>query len=170
MKLVTLALLGLSAIAAAAQNNTAPPLIIPNNGQVTSLTKLLQTGCPVVFTNVALHRDARYMPVKQGDPPDNSLAFEYKNESGKLIESIWVRVELKVKRSIYDLDATTITRDMTLTANSEEVLPLDLITYGLGTVTLEQVTYSGGKVWTPGAKKNCRYVSENTSEQIGILK
>jgi hypothetical protein len=164
MKLVTLALIALATTVAVAQSNT---IEIPGVYYPPSLN--LQIGCPVAFTDVVLKRDARYMPVKQGSAPDSSLAFNYKNSSGKLIESISIRVELKVKRSIYDLDATTITRYMTLTGTSGEVLPLNLLTYGLGSVTLEQVTYVGGEVWTPGANKNCRYVGPASAEQIGTL-
>jgi len=60
----------------------------------------LQIGCPVAFTKVALQRDAHYMPVKQNPASDSSLAFKYKNQSGKLIQSIEIRVELKVKKSV----------------------------------------------------------------------
>jgi hypothetical protein len=180
MKLVTLALIVASAIGAAAQSNptknpgasTIPGITALPPGPIENIGALnLQIGCPVTFTDVALKRDAHYMPIKQGEATDNSLDFRYKNQSGKQIESISVRVELKVKRNIYDLDAITITRYMTLTGNSGEVLPLkSLLTYGLGSVTLEQVSYVGGDVWTPSTNKNCRYKNPNSSEEIGTLK
>lgn len=167
MKLAALALIALSASIAAAQSatsgNAAGDLnVLPGPGS--------QNGCPVAFTNVALKRDARYMPVKQDTAADSSLAFTYKNQSGKPIQSLTVHVELKVKPSIYDLDATTITRDMTLTGHSEAVLPLDLAAYGLGIVTLEKVTYADGKVWTPGARQQCRYLGPASAERIGSFK
>jgi hypothetical protein len=174
MKLVTLALIATFAVAAAAQSNNRseeiPGLMkLPPGVNLSDANR--QIGCPVAFTDVALRREARYMPVKQDATSDNSLAFKYKNQSGKLIDSIVIRVELTVKWSIYDLDAITITRYVTLTGTSEEVLPLkNLLMYGLGSVTLEQVTYVGGDVWTPGANRNCRYTNPNSSEEIGILK
>lgn len=173
MKLVTLALIAVCAVTAAAQSDQqAGPAVTLVPGPISYPPGLnLQSGCPVAFTDVSLTRNAHYMPVKQGTTPDNSLTFKYKNDSGKQIESISIRVELNVKRSIYDLDATTITRNMTLTGTSGEVLPLkSLHTYGLGSVTLEQVSYVGGDVWTPGTNKNCRYTSPDSSEQIGALK
>jgi hypothetical protein len=165
MKLVTLVLVALSATIAVAQSNeNGKPEVFYSPGLN------LQIGCPIAFTDVVLKRDARYMPVKQDTAPDNSLAFKYKNSSGKVIDSISIRVELRVKRSIYDLDTTTITRYMTLTGTSGEVLPLNLLTYALGSVTLEQVTYLGGEVWTPDANKNCRYIGPTSAEEIGTLK
>lgn len=167
MKFVTLALIGLFAVAAAAQNNTTQKADLnQRNPEISNL----QIGCPVAFTEVALKTQARYMPVQYEAGPDNSLAFEYKNKSGKKVESILVRVELTVKRNIYDLDATTITRYMTLTEDSSQVLPLNLITYAVGPVTLEQVTYTDGDTWTPGTNKNCRYLSQRSTEQIGSAK
>jgi len=172
MKLVTLALIAVCAVTAAAQSSThteeIPGLLTVPPGM--SLDNMnLQIGCPVAFTEVALQHNARYMPVKQNTAWDSSLAFRYKNQSGKLIESIEIRVELKVKKSVYDLDATTITRDVTLTGDTSDTLPLNVIAYSVGRVTLAQVNYTGGKVWTPKARNTCNYESPNTSEQIGKL-
>ena len=161
MKFVTLALIGLCAISAAAQSNTT------RNAAESPIPGInLQTGCPIVFTDVALKTQARYMPVRDEADPDNSLAFKYKNQSGKQIQSIEIRVELKVKRSIYDLDTTTITRDMTLTGDTADTLPVNAIVYSLGRVTLQQVNYEGGKVWTPKATNTCNYQKASTPEQI----
>src|ERR1700751_5085936 len=109
MKFVTLALIGLSAIAAAAQSNAKRKSDLNQQNPPNSN---LQIGCTVAFTDVALKTQARYMPVRYEAGPDKSLSFEYKNKSGKQIESILVRVQLRVKRSVYDLDAITITRYM----------------------------------------------------------
>jgi hypothetical protein len=173
MKLMTLALIGLSTISAVAQMNKQDG---PATGSIPdeifyppSLN--LQIGCPVAFTDVSLKRNGRVMQVKQDTASENSLTFNYRNDSSKKIDSISIRVELKIKRGIYDLDATTIARDMTLTGKSGEVLPLkNLLMYGLNSVTLEQVAYVDGDVWTPGKNKNCRYVSPSSSEEIGLFK
>ena len=168
MKLVILALIAAFAIPATAQSNSRneeiPGLVVVPPGTNPGDTNL-QIGCPVAFTDVALKNKARYMPIRDGTP-DNSLAFQYKNQSGKQIKSIEVRVELNVKRSIYDLDATTITRDMTLTGDTADILPLNLIVYSLGKITLQQVNYVGGKVWTPKPTNNCSYLRTNTLEGI----
>jgi hypothetical protein len=169
MKLVTLVFIAAFTVAAAAQSSNhreeIPGLVLAPPG-TNPETVNPQAGCPVVFTDVALKSNAHYMPVKQDAGSDNSLAFSYKNQSGKLIDSIEIRVVLNVKRSIYDLDATTITHDMTLTGETAETLPLNAIVYSLGPVTLQQVNYVGGKVWTPRATNTCSYQRTNTAEQI----
>jgi hypothetical protein len=161
MKLVTLALIALSTTAAIAQSNLKKSPVIDLN-----LLPDAQAGCPVAFTEVSLTNPGHLMLVQQGTNHNNSLEFQYKNQSGKLIESIEIRVELKVKRSVYDLDATTITRDMTLTHDAEETLPLNLLVYSVGRVTLEQVNYIGGKVWIPKDRSVCNYEQLRGSEQI----
>lgn len=161
MKLVTLALIALSTTAAIAQNNMKEsPAVDPNSLLDT------QAGCPVAFTEVSLTNPGHIMLVRQGANQNSSLEFQYKNQSGKVIESIEIRVELTVKRSVYDLDATKITRDMTLTDNAEETLPLNLLVYSVGRVTLEQVNYVGGKVWTPNDRSSCNYEKPGGTARI----
>lgn len=175
MKFITLVLIAASATGASAQSNTQqkspdvhiPGMTIPPPGPILNIDDLnLQTGCPVDFTNVDLKQSARYMPVKQQETgADSRLKFNYKNQSGKQIKSIEVHVVLNVKPSIYDLDATTVTHDMTLIGHSGEVLPLNLFAYGVVRVTLEQVNYADGTVWTPN-KISCHYNKFSGIEQI----
>lgn len=165
MKLAAFALITFSSIAALAQTTAAAPSIEVLQGSITS-----RAGCPVAFTNVALETKARLMPVQLGQPQDGSLSFSYENQSGKQIQSIAVRVELRVKKSVYDLDATPIALDMMLTGKSaQEKLPLAVRAYGFTRVTLQQVTYSDGTIWTPGDKLHCGYYNMNTAEKIGKL-
>lgn len=129
-----------------------------------------QAGCPVVFTDVALKTNAHFMLVQRGGSPDRSVAFQYKNESGKLIASISVRAALKVKKSVYDLDTTTVPLNMTLSGTgAEEILPLTMLAYGLDRVTLKQVSYIDGTVWTADTKRACSYQSPSSSLLIGKL-
>ena len=125
-----------------------------------------QAGCPIAFTDVSLKASARIMPVHAEMEPASSLAFQYRNQSGKDIRSITVRAELQIKRSVYDLDSITIARDLTLTEDGAETLPLHLITYGLGTVTLEQVAFADGTIWSATTDNGCSYRNPNTSEKI----
>jgi hypothetical protein len=164
MKLVTLALAVLSTATAFAQSNvnTVPGIDVTIVPGATS-----QAGCPVAFTDVALDTKAHFMPVRQDTAPAGSLKFQYKNQSGKEIQSISVRVELKVKKSVYDLDATTVTLNMTLTGKgADETLPLTLRTYGLSRVTLEQVSFTDGTIWNASEKNTCSYNRMNSSELI----
>ncbi|HYK35076.1 hypothetical protein [Alloacidobacterium sp.] len=169
MKLITLVLLTALAIGAFAQSSTQQK---SPDVHIQGITVLppgpilnLQTGCPVAFTNVDLKQNARYMPVEQSAEADDSLVFNYKNQSGKQIKSIEVHVVLYVKPSIYDLDAITATRDMTLSGHSGEALPLNLFAYGVVRVTLEQVNYADGTVWTPN-EISCHYDKLSGIEQI----
>jgi hypothetical protein len=166
MKLVTLALAILFPAIAFAQSNlkAAPTSDLSVTPRPTS-----QAGCPVAFTDVALETKAHLMPVRQDATPDGNLRFQYKNQSGKEIQSISVRAELKVKKSVYDLDATTITLQMTLTGKSAETMPLALRAYGLSRITLEQVSFTDGTIWNASTKNTCSYERMNGSEQIGKL-
>jgi hypothetical protein len=129
-----------------------------------------QAGCPVIFTDVALKTNAHFMRVRQGAPPDRSVDFQYKNQSGKLIAAISVRADLKVKKSVYDLDTTTVTLNMALSGTgAEEILPLTMLAYGLDRVTLEQVSYIDGTIWTADTKRACSYQSPSSSLMIGKL-
>jgi len=168
MKLVTLALVALCTASACAQSATQKAKT--SAPAITTATRLGLEDCPVTFTHVALETRAHLMPVQQGAAPDGNLRFQYKNLSGKDIQSISVRAELKVKMSVYDLDATTMNLDMTLTGNgADETLPVALRAYGLTRVTLEQVFFKDGTIWNPGAKNSCSYEQIKGAEQIGKL-
>ncbi|WP_158748233.1 hypothetical protein [Acidobacterium sp. S8] len=163
MKLTFLALVTLSATALAQNATPGSPADFRQNPPIS------QVGCPVSFTTVALETKARLMPVQVGQPQDGSLSFEYRNQSGKKIQSIAVRVELLMKKSVYDLDATPIALNMMLAGNGAvETLPLAIRAYGLTRVNLQQVTYSDGTIWTAGDKLHCGYAPQGT-ENIGKL-
>jgi len=167
MRLVTLAVAFLSIAPAFAQSNLKPA---PTTDLSITPGSTSQAGCPVAFTDVSLETKAHFMPVRQDFAPDGNLRFQYKNQSGKEIQSISVRAELKVKKSVYDLDATTITLNMTLTGKSaEETMPLALRAYGLSRITLEQVSFTDGTIWNANTKNACSYEHMNGSEQIGKL-
>ncbi len=165
MKLVTLALIAVSTAVATAQNNT---IGIPDVHDSPGVN--LQLGCPVAFTDVSLESPAQFMLVWQRANENSSLTFQYKNRSNKEIESISIRADLKVKKSVYDLDATPVTLHLTLTGrNTEQTRPLTLRAYGLSRVILEQVSYSDGTAWTADARNACSYEKQSASEQIGKL-
>ncbi|HEX3435206.1 MAG TPA: hypothetical protein VHT24_00445 [Pseudacidobacterium sp.] len=147
MKLATLACMLTVAVSAFAQTNP-------------------QSSCPVVFTNVALKSHATYLPVQTGASSSGNLGFDYKNLSGKEIQSIAMNVELTTKKSLYALDATPVTIKMLLTGNSiEAALPQVGYVYGIGSVTLEGVAYTDGTTWNAG-KQVCQYNNPGGPEQI----
>ncbi|HVW76020.1 MAG TPA: hypothetical protein VHB45_00300 [Alloacidobacterium sp.] len=130
-----------------------------------------QAGCPVAFTNVSLENPARLMPVNQYDVANNSsLSFQYRNQSRKQILSIDVQIELRVKRSIYDLDTTSILMNQTLTGRETGKLPLTTHAYSLGRVTLQKVSYVDGTIWTANEQSPCRYEASGGAQEIGELR
>lgn len=185
MKLVTLALLAFFVVleqTGAQSTALAPqtPGIPQRSGQTEqmeiSARNLVdrlqngQSGCPVVFTNVALKRNTHYLPVTQPISSGGNLDFQYKNITGKQIQSISIQVEVRAKKSLYDLDAAAITADMVLTGNSTEVAlpPLGFV-YGIDHLTLERVRYTDGTVWDTPQKSACHYGLPGGAEQIGKL-
>jgi hypothetical protein len=185
MKLVTLVLLA-AASAFTQITSQSQTLVLPASGQSATpdqraqkdasgrefVNKLQnsQAGCPVVFTEVALKRNAHYLPVKQTVSSGGNLDFQYKNESGKQIQSISIEVEVKAKRSLYDLDAMRVIADMVLTDNStEEPLPPLGYVYGIDHLTLERVRYADGTVWNAPKQSACHFGLPGGAEQIGKL-
>jgi hypothetical protein len=179
MKLTTFAGLFIAAASAFAQINSQPQtLVSPASGQSTDQSaqkdasgrENSQAGCPVVFTEVALSRNAHYLPVKQAVSSGGNLDFQYKNESGKQIQSISIEVEIKAKRSLYDLDAMQVIADMVITDNStEEPLPPLGYVYGIDHLTLERVRYADGTVWDAPKQSACHFGPSGGAEQIGKL-
>ncbi|HEV2272571.1 MAG TPA: hypothetical protein VGR96_00320, partial [Acidobacteriaceae bacterium] len=67
-----------------------------------------QTGCPVVLTGASVATKARYMPVNRYAPSETpGLDLRFRNMSGKAIRSATIRVQVRYKQSVYDLDSTT---------------------------------------------------------------
>lgn len=166
MKLVTL-FLASTLVPAAALAQTAAQHTFSTDLEHTSQS---QVGCPVAFTSVSLENKVHMMLVNQYDPASNSsLSFQYKNRSNKQIQSVAVQVELRIKRSIYDLDTNTLMINLTLTGNETSKLPLTTRAYGLGRVTLQQVTYTDGTIWTASEKSPCQYEAFSGAQQIGKL-
>jgi hypothetical protein len=120
--------------------------------------------CPVVLLSAVIATPARYLPVDDATREANSgsLNLKFKNMSDKKIEAAALKVEVKVKRSIYDLDSLTLTLHLELSGidvASDELsraIPLRVPAFGLGQVVLQQVTYADGSTWSPMTENACR--------------
>ena len=189
MKRLAFACLFFAATSVLAQNSSQPSLTPPpaSDHSLTSQQKALieasaqdfakkfsveQSPCPVRFTDVSLKTKGHMMLVHPENSPDGDLAFQYENQSGKTIQSIAVRVALKVKQNVYALDTTDLTIDMALTGKGlEETLPLNIRgqVYAVNHVTLERVSYTDGTTWAASAGNTCRYEKQRGAEEIGKL-
>ena len=134
-----------------------------------------QMGCPVVLTSASIKTKARYMPVDTTGPDANSpsLDLQFRNMSGKGILWVTIMAQLKFKRSNYDLDSTTFDLYQTLPGTSvtdqkseqARVVPLRVPAFGVGSVTLQRVTYKDGTVWTADGSNTCK-VSPTGAERV----
>lgn len=184
MKLSALLLLGAFACACAAQSSPAASsnqnLTVDDQAvsraaaaaaadQLKELEKkiqrMTQAECPVVLTSAWLA--PRLQLLKSGDDPDaNGIDLEFRNASGKAINSMQLSATILVKKSIYDLGylapahlsltaygsrnidaAFAELRRLTLTTQMHPVL--------VDSVRLEQVTFEDGSVWSPATDQYC---------------
>jgi hypothetical protein len=187
MKLSALALLVAAATACFAQSaapnsgDAKSHQVMPAIGDLTSRPQSSQTGCPVVLTNASLNTKAHYMPAagKSGSAGGNGdLSLQFRNMSGKQIQSVGIVAELNVKRSVYDLDATAIQLHLMLTGtgsldkNSDlsRMVPLTVAAFGLGRISVEQVNYSDGTVWNAASTNNCSLEADGGLRNLVRLK
>jgi hypothetical protein len=68
-----------------------------------------QRWCPVNLISATIDTPARYLPVTTPEANSASLDLTFRNASDKKIDSASLKVQVKAKKSIYDLDAYTIT-------------------------------------------------------------
>jgi hypothetical protein len=126
-----------------------------------------QAGCPVMLTSASLASKAHTQLTSGGmatDSDTGGIDLRFRNMSGKQIESLHVTARVKVKQSVYDLDATTLELHFTISGTgvvdrSSELLrsiPMQATLFGVGQVTLEQVSYADGSVWIAGHHDVCR--------------
>jgi hypothetical protein len=185
VKLIVSALLLAAASAGFAQNQTAAEpgsetapgiMTLDLQAQAVPTTPESQAGCPVVLTSVHLNWPATYLPVAAAEPgTEPNLALGFRNASGKAIRSVSLNAYFVAKRSIYDLDATTFKVDLAFSAEAAENaaeqlreirLPEKMHAYGLTRVSLEQVTFADGSLWTAAGRNNCSLNAQGTAERI----
>jgi hypothetical protein len=184
VKLFVSALLLAAVPAAFAQQNSGQAVIVTSNGaaptpqQKAALAKaqaeaeavgriMNQTGCPLYMQSASVAPEGGYLPVTAQNRQDGALDLHFRNQSGKAITSASITARVNVKTNIYALDAHPLelrlalsgTQDLDKTLDQIQhiVLPQHVYLFGVAQVTLDQVTYGDGSVWTAEPRNNmCR--------------
>jgi hypothetical protein len=184
MKLFLSALLLAAATAALAQQNTGQLTVTPQSGPVltpqqqAALTKAdaeaesvgritNQTGCPLYMESASVAPAGGYLPVTAQSRQDGALDLHFRNQSGRAIASASITARVNVKTNVYALDAHPLelrlmlsgTQDLDKTLDQIQhiVLPKHVYLFGVARVTLDQVSYADGSVWTAPISNNvCR--------------
>jgi hypothetical protein len=118
--------------------------------------------CPVDLVSATIDTPARYLPVTTPEADSGSLDLTFRNASDRRIESAALKVQVKAKKSIYDLDAYTLTTHLEISGidvtsgQLSRRLPLPVPAFGVAQVVLERVTYAAGSTWSPKAGNGCR--------------
>src|SRR5271163_4072104 len=132
-----------------------------------------QAGCPVQIVNASFDRPAELMLTahsRSGSGP--TLRLDYRNFSGKDIESVVLTGWIKVKDSPYQLDSVTypfqfeLSRKALLAKDLQatETLRLASNALGLDRIELSQVTYTDGSTWKP-ERRGCVYPYMGSTER-----
>ena len=99
-----------------------------------------QRWCPVDLISATIDTPARYLPVTTPESNSGSLDLTFRNVTDKKIVSASLKVQVKAKKSIYDLDAYTLTTHLEISgievASGERSrrLPLPVPAFGVARV------------------------------------
>ena len=121
-----------------------------------------QMWCPVDLVSATIDTPARYLPVTTPEANSGSLDLTFRNAADRKIKSAALSVQVKAKKSIYDLDAYTLTTHLEISgievASGElsRRLPLPVPAFGVAQVILESVTYADGSIWSRKSSSGCR--------------
>jgi len=129
-----------------------------------------QVGCPVELTSASILPKGRLLPVKNSGSGYGDLQLGFRNVSGKQIRSISVVAELKIKRSVYDLDSTTVDVKFALPglfssdkdSTISRTMALTVGAFGFDRVRLEQVEYADGTTWSVNRLVSCSVANQGT--------
>ncbi len=124
-----------------------------------------QAGCPVQIVNASFDRPAELMLTARsradGAP---TLRLDYRNFSGKDIQSVVLTGWIKVKDSPYQLDSVSHSVQLDLSrkallgkdVQATQALKLSANAIGFDRIELSQVTYADGTAWKP-ERRSCVY-------------
>jgi len=131
-----------------------------------------QAGCPVQIVNASFDRPAEFMLTARSRANSApTLRLDYRNFSGKDIESVVLTGWIKVKGSPYQLDSVThsVRLDLSRQAllgkdvQATQALKLSANAIGFDRIELSQVTYVDGTTWKP--QRNCVYANVGSTER-----
>jgi hypothetical protein len=138
--------------------------------------RMNQAGCPLFLKSASVAPEAGYLPVTAQNRQDGALDLHFRNQSGKPIASASITAQVNVKTNIYALDAHPLQLRLTLSGTQDLdktldqfqhiVLPPHVYLFGVARVTLDQVTFADGSVWTASPRNNVCRTGPMNMEQI----
>lgn len=130
-----------------------------------SMDRADQPSCPLMLTSAAVAPPAGVLPVAARTRGDGVLALHFRNQSGKAIQSAAITARLRVKTNVYALDATPLEMRLAFSGGSDPDKAVDQLThiplpshvylFGVARVTLDQVTFADGSVWSARGSNSC---------------
>jgi hypothetical protein len=129
-----------------------------------------QAGCPVQILNASFDRPAQLMltsHVRTDDAP--TLQLEYRNSSGKEIDSVLLTGWIKVKDSPYRLDSVAHPFELELSpkmlrGDGGKAFRLVSNAIGFDRIELSRVIYADGSTWTP-ERQSCVYANQGLTQR-----
>jgi hypothetical protein len=131
-----------------------------------------QAGCPVQIVNASFDRPAEFMLTAHSRAESEpTLRLDYRNFSGKDIESVVLTGWIKVKDSPYQLDSVSHSVALELSrkallgkdVQATQALRLAKNAIGFDRIELSQVTYADGTSWK--AQRKCVYANAGSTER-----
>jgi hypothetical protein len=129
-----------------------------------------QAGCPVQIVSASFDRPAELMLTSHSRADNGpTLRLDYRNFSGKDIESVALTGWIKVKDSPYQLDSVSHSAQLELSRRSllgkdvqaTQALKLAANAIGFDRIELSQVTYADGTSWKP--QRKCVYANAGST-------
>jgi hypothetical protein len=137
-----------------------------------TMDRINQADCPVVLTSAGLTPYLMLLHTSGETANNGGLDLEFRNASGKEIRSMEFSAEILVKKSIYDLDPLRIHLHLTAygTASIDKAfaqfrhlsLPQQIHPSMVERLTLEQVTFVDGSIWTSRNDSYCGFAPSQT--------
>jgi hypothetical protein len=131
-----------------------------------------QAGCPVQIVNASFDRPAEFMLTSHSRAESApTLRLDYRNFSGKDIESVVLTGWIKVKDNPYQLDSVSHSVALELSrkallgkdVQATQALKLAANAIGFDRIELSQVTYVNGTTWK--AQRKCVYANAGSTER-----
>ncbi len=128
-----------------------------------------QAGCPVQILNASFERPAQLMLTSQTNTSTGpTLRLDYRNFSGKEIDSAVFTGWIKVKDSPYQLDSVTHAFQLEVSQNAllvgGQAFKLASNAIGFDRIELSRVVYADGTTWTP-ERQSCVYANMGVTER-----
>ena len=131
-----------------------------------------QSGCPVQIVNAYFERPAEFMLTAHSRAQSApTLRLDYRDFSGKDIESVVLTGWIKVKDNPYQLDSVSHSVALQLSrkallgkdVQATQALRLAANAIGFDRIELSQVTYVDGTSWK--AQRKCVYANAGSTER-----